>query len=441
MLHGFSGSPGTGKTLNAIKFIIENDNFATCPIYYHGIRVLLLDFDACNSFEGWLYGVYYPANQHNTALKKKLLQIDQERRLATLDDFPYLRFEYSKHDPVTLWVTWFKRVASQHRLNLFNEALSVLKLEEDQLTGDIIKSLGLSWHRFDDPTKIHELPSGSVILVDEVQNIWPTRQSSKDPTPDVQFVSTHRHNAQNLVYVSQDFRDVDQFIRRRIAHYTHFEFLGGEWLNRFHSNNLFDPSSKADLVRVGSEKVRRDNKYYGLYLSSIDHTQKVGLSASMKKALKLGAFALIMLLAGVIGLFQTPLFSSFLWGDEPEETVKTESSSTPVNTSESQPVNKQQSFDSRISDLLADVYIDGSTATHFQDFTQYTYSFSNAKTGQVFYPDNIGLVVRSVNHCAAIVKFQEYIQVITCKPFYTRPDYEQRDEREETNNTNLLASN
>ncbi|WP_240308802.1 zonular occludens toxin domain-containing protein, partial [Vibrio cholerae] len=230
MLHGFSGSPGTGKTLNAIKFIIENDNFATCPIYYHGIRVLLLDFDACNSFEGWLYGVYYPANQHNTALKKKLLQIDQERRLATLDDFPYLDFEYSKHDPVTLWVTWFKRVASQHRLNLFNEALSVLKLEEDQLTGDIIKSLGLSWHRFDDPTKIHELPSGSVILVDEVQNIWPTRQSSKDPTPDVQFVSTHRHNAQNLVYVSQDFRDVDQFIRRRIAHYTHFEFLGGEWL-------------------------------------------------------------------------------------------------------------------------------------------------------------------------------------------------------------------
>ncbi|WP_162807592.1 hypothetical protein, partial [Vibrio cholerae] len=225
------------------------------------------------------------------------------------------------------------------------------------------------------------------------------------------------------------------------AHYTHFEFLGGEWLNRFHSNNLFDPSSKADLVRVGSEKVRRDNKYYGLYLSSIDHTQKVGLSASMKKALKLGAFALIMLLAGVIGLFQTPLFSSFLWGDEPDETVKAESSSTPVNTIESQPVNKQQSFDSRISDLLADVYIDGSTATHFQDFTQYTYSFSNAKTGQVFYPDNIGLVVRSVNHCAAIVKFQEYIQVITCKPFYTRPDYEQRDEREETNNTDLLASN
>ncbi|TXY07550.1 zonular occludens toxin domain-containing protein [Vibrio mimicus] len=441
MLHGFSGTPGTGKTLNAIKFIIENDNFATCPVYYNGIRVLLLDFDACNSFEGWLYGVYYPANQNNTALKKKLLKIDQERRLATLDDFPYLGFEYSKHEPVSLWVTWFKRVASQHRLNLFNEALTVLGLSEEDLTGDIIKSLGLSWNRFDDPTKIHELPSGSVILADEVQNIWPTRQSSKDPTPDVQFVATHRHNAQNLIYVSQDFRDVDQFIRRRIAHYTHFEFLGGEWLNRFHSNNLFDPSSKADLVRVGSEKVRRDNKYYGLYLSSIDHTQKVGLSASMKKALKLGLFAIIMLSAGVIGLFQTPLFSSFLWGEEPEETVKTESSSTPVNTSESHPVNKQQSFNTYVSELLSNVYIDGSTAMYFPNYIHYTYSFSNAKTGQVFYPDNIGLHIKPVNHCTAIVKFEDVIQVITCNPFYTRPEYEEQYEREEPNNTEIIARN
>ncbi|MBT2979838.1 zonular occludens toxin domain-containing protein, partial [Vibrio anguillarum] len=117
------------------------------------------------------------------------------------------------------WVLWFKRVASDYRLNLFNEALIVLGITEEELTGDIIKSLGLSWNNFYDPTLIHELPSGSIILTDEVQNIWPTRQSNKEPSPDVQFSSTHRHNAQDLVYVSQDFRDVDQFIRRRIAHY------------------------------------------------------------------------------------------------------------------------------------------------------------------------------------------------------------------------------
>ncbi|WP_158147695.1 zonular occludens toxin domain-containing protein [Vibrio cincinnatiensis] len=318
MLHGFSGSPGTGKSLNAIKFIIENNNFAARKVYYHGVRVLLLDFDVCNSFHGWLYGVYYPANQNNTALKNKLLKIDKEKRLADIDDFPYLAFEYKKHNPVIQWITWFKRVASDYRLRLFDEALSVLKISEDELTGDIIKSLGLSWIRFDDPTLIHELPSGSVIFVDEVQDIWPSRQSSKHPTEDVSFVATHRHKAQDLIYVSQDFRDVDQLIRRRIAHYTHYEFLGGDWLHRFHSNNLFDPSSKADLSRVGSEKIKRDSKYYGIYLSAIEHTQKVGLSASMRKSLRLGFFAILILLVGVISLFQTPLFKTIFTSSKDE---------------------------------------------------------------------------------------------------------------------------
>lgn len=340
MLHGFSGSPGTGKTLNAIKYIIENDHFAARPVYYHGIRVLLLDFDSCNSFQGWLYGVYYPANLNNTTLKNKLLKIDKERRLAELDDFPYLAYEFKKHDPVALWVLWFKRVASDYRLNLFNEALIVLGITEEQLTGDIIKSLGLSWNNFYDPTLIHELPSGSIILTDEVQNIWPTRQSNKEPSPDVQFSSTHRHNAQDLVYVSQDFRDVDQFIRRRIAHYTHFEFLGGDWLCRYHSNNLFDPSSKADLARVGHEKIKRDNKFYGLYLSSIDHTHKVGLSASMRKALKLAAFSFGVLFIGVAALFQTPLFAAFFSSDDvPDAAVSSSSSQVEQTQVKEKPVS------------------------------------------------------------------------------------------------------
>ncbi|MER0340499.1 zonular occludens toxin domain-containing protein [Vibrio vulnificus] len=317
MLHGFSGSPGTGKSLNAIKYIIENDSWAERPVYYHHIRVLLLDFDVCNSFQGWLYGIYHPANRHNKALHKKLLKIEDEGRLATLEDFPYLAYEFKKHNPVEQWLFWFKKVASPRRLEIYNEALNVLSITEDDLTGDLIKSLGLSWTQFFDPTLIHELPSGSVILADEVQNIWPVRASSKVPTPDIEFVTEHRHAGIDLVYVSQDFRDVDQLIRRRIAHYTHFEFLGGEWLCRYHSNNLFDPASKADLARVGHEKVKRDSTYYGIYLSAIDHTHKVGLSASMRKSLKLAAFAICILIFGVVALFQTPLFAALL-DSEPE---------------------------------------------------------------------------------------------------------------------------
>lgn len=295
MLFGLSGGVGTGKTLNAIKTIIERDDFAGRPVFYHGIRCLLLDYDVCNSFQGWLYGVYWPANRHNKTLEKRLLQIDKEHRLATLDDFPYLAHHYRKHEPFKLWFSWFKKLASPRRLELFKEALDVLELDEDSVTWEEVKDLDLSWKSFADPEAIQDLPSGSVILVDEVQNIWPSRAAGRAMPPSVQFVTTHRHRGIDLVYISQDFRDVDQVIRRRMQAMIHFEFIGGDYLHRYSHIEGFDPASKADLDKCEKKKVKRDSRFYGVYLSSIKHTQKVAIDPTLKRAL-------IMLSVAAIGL-------------------------------------------------------------------------------------------------------------------------------------------
>ncbi|NVJ62532.1 MAG: hypothetical protein HWE27_19245 [Gammaproteobacteria bacterium] len=293
MLHGFSGGMGTGKSLNAIKFIIEEDKFAGRPVYYHGIRVLLLDYSVCDSFQGWLYGIYWPANSHNKALQKKLEEIETENRLATIEDFPYLAYHYKKHDPFKQWLHWFKKCASPKRKALFQEALDVLELDEDSITYQDIEHLDLSWKQFDDPTQIHTIPAGAVVLVDEVQNIWPPRPSSKAMSDDVKFVTTHRHRGNDLVYISQDFLDTDQIIRRRMQQYVHFEFAGGENLYRYSHNKGFDPKSKADLATAQRDLVKRDKKYYGVYLSSVKHTQKPKMDPKLKKGLTmLGAAAL-----------------------------------------------------------------------------------------------------------------------------------------------------
>ncbi|WP_047048024.1 zonular occludens toxin domain-containing protein [Vibrio mexicanus] len=275
MLFGFSGVMGTGKTLNAIKFIIENDDFAGRPVYYQGIRVLLLDYEVCDSFQGFLYGVYWQKNQDNTALSSKLEKIDKERRLATIEDFPYLAYEYKQHDPMALWLAWFKKLASPTRLTMYQEALDVLGIDESQLTYDHIQQMNLSWKQFHDPTIIHELPSGCVALVDEVQNIWGTRQSSKEVPPDVEHVATHRHNGQDLVYISQDFKDVDQFIRRRLQEYRHYHLIGGDNLHEYFHIRAFDPDKPSDLEKTDKRSITRDANYYGVYLSSIKHTQNV----------------------------------------------------------------------------------------------------------------------------------------------------------------------
>lgn len=313
MLHGFSGGMGTGKTLNAVKFIIENDNFAGRPVYYHGIRCVLFDYEVCDSFQGFLYGEYWLENLNNKALQKKLEQIDDEGRLAELDDFPYLAAKYAQHEPMALWLKWFKKLASPKRLEVYSEALTILGKDESDLTYDDIKEMNLSWMQFDNHLKIHELPAGSVILADEVQNLFPIRPSAAKVPPHIEFVATHRHSGQDLVYISQDFKDVDQFIRRRIQSYTHIEFFGRDFINRYQHNKLFNPESKSDLKKVGSETVKRDGKYHGVYLSSIKHTHNVKFNPLLKKLLfKLLLAVGVIALCIYLILFHTMIGKSFI---------------------------------------------------------------------------------------------------------------------------------
>lgn len=357
MLVGFSGGPGAGKSLNAIKYIIENDDYCGMPVYYNGIRVLLFDYKVCDSFQGFLYGDYYPKNQHNKALEAKLLKIEKEHRLATIEDFPYLAVEYSKHEPMVQFLTWFKKCASKKRIQFFNEALAVLDKKEDELTFEDIEAMHLSWHQFDNPTKIHELPAGTVILVDEVQNIWPTRAASKKPTDDISFVTTHRHQGSDLVYVSQDFRDVDQIIRRRLAYFTYYEFIGGDYLYKYHDNNAFDPSSKVDLSKVAKDKVKRDSNFYGVYLSAVKHTQKVKLSPYLKKALLTAATMIIVILIAVYFLLSNKLFSPRLGAENDKSDIQSAQSNS-VNTSES-PKNQKS-----LSDISGDEFLARFTPRH-----------------------------------------------------------------------------
>ncbi|WP_346338876.1 zonular occludens toxin domain-containing protein [Vibrio parahaemolyticus] len=296
MIYGFSGGIGTGKTLNAIKELIENELFIGREIFYHGVRCLLLDYSVCKSFHGWFYGIYWPANNHNKSLERKVLKIDTEGRLADIEDFPYLAYEFSKHDPVQQWLYWYKKNASKKRMQLFEEALDVLNIDESQLEERHIEQLGLSWKQLDNPLEVHKCPSGSVIFIDEVQNIWPPRNSAKQPTEELEWMTKSRHNGTDLLFVTQDFKDVDQLIRRRVQQHLHLEFLGGDWLRFYRHVSLMDNASQ--LNEAETSKHPRDKSFYGVYLSGIKHTQKPKMDPQLKKGLTMLAFCFV----GLIGI-------------------------------------------------------------------------------------------------------------------------------------------
>lgn len=301
MFFAFSGGVGTGKTLHAVKTLIEKDEFIGRPIYYHGVRVLLLDYSVCDSFQGWFYGIHWPANNHNKALEKKVLKIEDEGRLAELEDFPYLAYQYSKHNPVEQWLFWYKKTASKKRLAHLQEALDVLEIDESELEASHIVELGLSWKSFDNPLEVHHLPAGSVIFIDEVQNIWPPRGGSTKPTEALKWMTKSRHGGSDLVFVSQDFRDVDQIIRRRIQAHIHLEFIGGDALHRYeHIEGIETP---ADLAKAEKKKIRRDSNFYGVYLSAIKHTQKPKLDPQIKKGLTMLGFVVVGLSVCAYGFY------------------------------------------------------------------------------------------------------------------------------------------
>ncbi|ELA7176154.1 hypothetical protein Q5V21_002398 [Vibrio parahaemolyticus] len=288
MFYAFSGGVGTGKTLHAVKTLIEKDEFVGRQIYYHGVRVLLLDFSVCDSFQGWFYGIYFPANKANKALERKVLRIEDEGRLAEIDDFPYLQYQYSQHKPVEQWLYWYKKTASKKRLKQLQEALDVLEMEESEIEAHHIEEMGLSWKSFDNPLEIHKLPAGSVIFVDEVQNIWAPRAGGAKPTDALKWMTKSRHGGSDLVFVSQDFRDVDQIIRRRIQSHVHLEFIGGNALHRYeHIEGIETP---ADLAKAEKKKIVRDSNFYGVYLSAIKHTQNPKLDPQIKKGITMLGF-------------------------------------------------------------------------------------------------------------------------------------------------------
>lgn len=69
------------------------------------------------------------------------------------------------------------------------------------------------WIEIDDINKVHELPTGAIIVVDEAQRHWPQR-SNKNPVPaSVEPFATHRHRGHTFYIMTQRFTAVDHFIR------------------------------------------------------------------------------------------------------------------------------------------------------------------------------------------------------------------------------------
>ncbi|MCC4798665.1 hypothetical protein BCT30_18055 [Enterovibrio norvegicus] len=344
MLYGFSGLPGAGKTLNAINSVLSNELFAGRRIYYHRIPCLMFDYEVCQTFQGWFYGWFLHNNRSNTALLKKVANIHQrESRLVELEDFPYLERDHEESSPFAIWLYWVRRCYPESRLKQLDELIAVRGIEESELTFEDVESLELHFREVHRPQDWPELPSQSVFLADEIHHYWPTR--TRDAVPKaLEAISTHRHTGKDLIFITQDFANVDVFIRRMVNYHTHFEDVGAGKIATYKRKKYIDINNPFDKKAADKSITKHPTHLYGAYYSTEMDTKSKKLSTKAKRGLQLGVLSLVVLLLTVfVGLpmvfdnfspdeVQTEQTTTVTTGDSPEKTA-----ASTLNTNRLQP--------------------------------------------------------------------------------------------------------
>ncbi|MGF1718026.1 zonular occludens toxin domain-containing protein [Photobacterium chitinilyticum] len=317
MEYGISGLPGAGKTLTAIEMVTSEELFSEREIYYHRIPVLMLDYEVCCSFQGWFYGWFLHNNSSNSALTRKVAQIHKkEDRFIEPEDFPYLEKDHSESNPVEIFLYWIRRVYSKERLALLDEFLAIRKIDESTLTFEDIKPLNYHWTEFNNPKDWVELPNQCIAVMDEIHHFWPPRTRGDVP-PELEAISTHRHTGKDLVLITQDFANVDIFIRRMMNYHTHYEFAGADRVACYKRKKYIDISNPFDKKAADKTIVKRPVHLYGSYYSTERDTNNNKLSKGAKNGLILGIVSLVIFL---LALFVGLPYVYFYFTGEPEPT-------------------------------------------------------------------------------------------------------------------------
>lgn len=141
-----------------------------------------------------------------------------------------------------------------------------------------IKELSLPWTELSDEQikKWYDLPAGSIIVVDEAQQVWPNRPANKPCPESVSRMDTHRHQGIDFYVITQKPTLVDFQLRAFVGRHFHFERGYNregtrrlEWQKSVDQTGDYHERQEAQVSRV-----KFDKAYYEKYKSAEVHTHK-----------------------------------------------------------------------------------------------------------------------------------------------------------------------
>lgn len=84
-----------------------------------------------------------------------------------------------------------------------------------------IKDLQLSWKLLDNPKQWFALPEGSIIVIDECQDLFPVHETKLASEIFVLELAKHRHRGYDLYFITQHPMNIHPFVRRLIDNHQH----------------------------------------------------------------------------------------------------------------------------------------------------------------------------------------------------------------------------
>lgn len=234
--------------------------------------------------------------------------------------FTIARFvEEEKNNPLEKLLARFtnKTIEEKPKRPIYYRGIRDLKLDWIELTDEQT----LEWPK--------HLPTGAILIVDEAQQLWPVRPSSRPVPEGLSAIETHRHHGWDIVFITQEPGLLDSHARKLANEHFHYvRPFGAPFVTEYHSGTgAVSVGNKSALAGANQTKKKLPSHVWGFYHSSEQHTHKF----------RPPKIFFIVIAAAVLGVFFFyKMFANFA-PDEPE--AQAIENSTQL---EAQPVHTQQ---------------------------------------------------------------------------------------------------
>lgn len=137
-----------------------------------------------------------------------------------------------------------------------------------------IKELALPWKTLEDPKRWNECPPGSIIVIDECQDVFPARGAGQKVPDHVEAFAKHRHSGFDVYLITQHPMKIDRNIRADIETHTHLmRKFGTHWVTAHTWKGVRENCDKTRKDSV-SQQLKYPREVFAWYKSAEVHTHK-----------------------------------------------------------------------------------------------------------------------------------------------------------------------